>query len=240
MTKLTIMTISFALAAMAVVLSCAVLKPGLVGQDALRGSAEEMKVGGRSGWTFKKTVVFGPFHTGVFSIGPVKVKDDRPMRTLIVDDITQYTAANQEFHFTQYDSAGDSINVRCIAARKAQTAQYSNLMSDEISSEQYEMHVSKNDGDKVFLTYTKGKPLAVSFGKDTLAMADDYKSDRKEKLVFQGLLFARSGEIVAAVSLTNEGSVWIKKDLDNGCKLLIAALSTAMLVKPHLENITPR
>jgi hypothetical protein len=59
-------------------------------------------------------------------------------------------------------------------------------------------------------------------------------------MVFQGLLFAKSGETVAAVSLMNEGVIWIKKDLDNECKLLIAAISTAMLLQPNLENASPR
>jgi hypothetical protein len=240
MPELTLRTIVTSLAVMAAALSCAVLKPGLVGQDALRGGAEEMKVSGRSGWTFKKTVAFGPFHTGTFSTGSVKIEDGRPRPGFIVDDIERHASASQEFHFTQYDSAGDSINVQCIATRKVKTAQYSDLMSDDTTSDQYEMHVSKDTLDKVFLAYIKGKPLAVSFGKDTITMADDFKSDTKEKLVFRGLLFARSGEIVAAVSLISEGSVWIKNDLDSGCKLLIAAISTAMLVKPNLETISPR
>jgi len=71
-------------------------------------------------------------------------------------------------------------------------------------------------------------------------MTDEYKYDAKEKMVFQGLLFAKSGETVAAVSLMNEGAIWIKKDLDNKCKLLIAAISTAMLLQPTLKNTSPR
>jgi hypothetical protein len=239
MPKLTTRTIGFTLAAMTTVLSCAVLRPGLVGQDALRNSAVEMKVVGRSDDTFKKTVVFGPFHTGAFSTGSVKVNNDRPQHGLIVDDIMRYTTATQEFHFTQCDSAGDSIAVQCIATRKAKAAQYSSLMADESSSDQYEIQLSKN-GEKVFLTYKKWTPLAVSFSKDSITMTDEYKPDKKEKMVFQGILFTRSGETVAAVSLMNEGLVWIKKDLDNGCKLLIAAISTAMLVQPNLENASPR
>jgi hypothetical protein len=59
-------------------------------------------------------------------------------------------------------------------------------------------------------------------------------------MAFQGLLFTKSGETVAAVSLMNEGMIWIKKDLDNECKLLIAAISTAILVRPDLENASPQ
>jgi hypothetical protein len=239
MCNLTTMTIGFTLAAMTAALSCAMLKPGLVGQDALRNSAEEMRVGGRSRDTFKKTVVFGPFHTGAFSAGSAKVNNDRPRRGLIVDDIIRFTTATQDFHFTQYDSAGDSIVVQCIATRKAKAAQYSSLMADDSSSGQYEIHLSKN-GEKVFLTYKKWTPLAVSFGKDSVTMTDEYKYDTKEKMVFQGLLFTKSRETAAAVSLLDEGLVWIKKDLDNSCKLLIAAISTAMLIQPNLENASPR
>jgi hypothetical protein len=234
------MTIGAALAAMTAVLSCAMLKPGLVGQDALRNSAAEMNVSGRSGWAFKKSVVYGPFHTDTFSTGSPKVNNDRPRNRLIGDDLTRYTTASQDFHFTQYDSAGDSINVQCLATRNAKIAQYSNLMADESSIDRYEMNLSKNNSEKVFLTYKKWTPLAVSFGKDSVTMTDEYKPDKKEKMVFQGILFTRSGETVAAVCLLDEGFVWIKKDLDNECKLLIAALSTSMLVQPNLESTSSR
>jgi hypothetical protein len=130
--------------------------------------------------------------------------------------------------------------VQCLASLNAKTAQYSNLLADEISNNRYEMHLSKNISEKAFLTYKKGTPLAISFGKDSMTMTDEYKYDTKEKMVFQGLLFTKSGETVAAVSLMNEGVIWIKKDLDNECKLLIAAISTAMLLQPNLENTSPR
>jgi hypothetical protein len=240
MLKLTKKTVGPALAAMTVALSCAMLMPGLIGQEALRNSAVEMHVSGRSGWTFNKSVVYGPFHTAPFSTGSTKVNNDRPKGGFIGDDITRYTTANQGFHFTQYDSAGDSIDVQCLATRNAKTTQYSNLLSDEISSDRYEIHLAKNISEKVFLTYIKGTPLAVFFGKDSVTMTDEYKYDTKEKIVFQGLLFTKSRETVAAVNLINEGVVWIKKDLDNECKLLIAAISTAMLVQPNLENASPR
>lgn len=240
MFNLTNMTIGFALAAMTASLSCAVLKPGLVGQDALRNSAAEMKVGGRSSMTSKQSVVYGPFHTDTFSTGSAKVNHDRPKLGPMDDDISTYTTATKGFHFTQYDSAGDAIGVQCLDTIKAKITQYSNLTPDEVSNCHYEIHLSKNDSEKVFLMYTKGKPLAIPFGKDTVKMTEEYKSDAKEKMVFQGVLFARSGETIAAVSLMNEGSVWIKNDLDNERKLLIAAISTAMLVQPSLENIPPQ
>jgi hypothetical protein len=240
MSKLTIMTISLSLAAMTSALSCAGLRPGLVGQDALRNSAMEMKVSGRSGWAFNKSVVYGPFHTDTFNIGSITVNNDRPRHGFIGDDIARYTNASQGFHFSQYDSAGDSIGVQCLATRNAKTTQFSELMADETSIDRYEMNLSKNNGEKEFLTYIKGKPLAVSSGKDTVTMSEEYKSDPKNKMEFQGIIFTKSGETVAAASLMNEGLVWIKKDLDNENKLLIAAISTAMLVRPNLENTSHR
>jgi hypothetical protein len=228
------------LAAMTAALSCAMVRPGLVGQVALRNSAVEMKVSGRSGWSFTKSVVYGPFHTDTFNMGSAKVDNDRPRRGPVDNDMARYTTASQGFHFTQYDSAGDFLGVKCLDTVNTRTAQYSSLMADEVSIDRYEMQVSKNDGEKVFLTFTKGKPLAVFFGKDTVTVTDAYKSDLKEKTVFQGILFTKSGDTVAAVSLMDEGLVWIKNDLDNGCKLLIAAISTAMLVQPNLENTSRR
>lgn len=240
MPKLTTSIIALALAAMMAALSCATVRPGLVGQDALRSSAMEMKVSGRSGWTFKKSIVYGPFHTDTFNIGSAEVHNDGSSRLFYGDDLSRYTNASQSFHFTQYDSAGDSIGVQCFDTINVKTAQYSNLMADVTSSGRYEMHLSKTSGEKVFLTYIKGKPLAVSFGKDTMTMTVEYKSDPKGKMEFQGIIFTKSGETVAAASLMNEGLVWIKKDLDSECKLLIAAIATAMLVQPNLENTSHR
>lgn len=240
MLKLTTRIIGFVLAAMMAALSCAISMPGLVGQDALRNSAVEMKVSGRSSLKFRQSVVYGPFHTDTFSTGAVKVNHDRPRRSPMGDDISIYTNATQGFHFTQYDSAGDTIGVECFDTIHAKTTQYGSLVPDEVSNSHYEIHVSKNDSEKVFLMYVKGKPLTIPFGKDTIKMTDEDKYDAKEKMVFQGILFTKSGETIAAASLMNEGAVWIKKDLDSACKLLIAALSTAMLVQPNLENASRR
>jgi hypothetical protein len=233
------MITGFTRAAMAVALSCAVLKPGLVGQDALRNGAVEMKVSGRPGSTFKQSVVYGPFHTDTFNTGSAKVNHDKPKRSPQSDDISTYTTAIQGFHFTQYDSAGDTIGVQCLDTIKAKSTQYGNLTPDEVSNCHYEMHLSKNDSEKVVLMYTHGKAMAIPFGKDTVKMTDENKCDEKEKMLFQGVLFTKSGETIAAVSLMNQGLVWIKKDLNSECKLLIAAVSTAMLVQPSLEN-TPQ
>jgi hypothetical protein len=240
MLNLTTRTVGPALAAMTIVISCAMLRPGLVGHDALRNSAEEMKVNGRSGDTFKKMVVFGPFHTDTINIGSAKVNHDRPRRSPMGDDISIYTNATQGFHFTQYDSAGNTIGVQCLDTIHAKTTQYGSLMPDEVLNSHCEIHLSKSDSEKVFLMYMKGKPLAIPFGKDSITMTAEDKSDPKEKIAFQGMLFTMSGETVAAVSLTNEGLVWIKRDMDNECKLLIAAISTAMLVQPNLESTLPR
>src|SRR5271157_4111796 len=175
MLKLTNRALSPALAVMMAALSCAISRPGLVGQDALRNSAVEMKVSGRSSLKFKQSVVYGPFHTDTFSTGAAKVNHDRPRRSPMGEDISIYTNATQGFHFTQYDSAGDTIGVQCLDTIHAKTTQYGSLMPDEVSNCHYEIHVSKNDSEKVFLLYVKGKPLAIPFGKDTIKMTNEDK-----------------------------------------------------------------
>jgi hypothetical protein len=234
------MTIGAACGALAAALSCAALRPGLIGHDALRTGAVEMKVGGRIDGAFNKTVVFGPFHTGTFSTGSAKVNYDRPQQRLAFGyDIARYMNASQNFSFTQYDSSGDSMSVQCFAARATRSAQYG-IISDDSSSDRYELLISKTNDKKTVLIYKKGTPLTVSFDKDTVTMTDENKYDKQGKTAFEGILFTKSGETVAAVNLMNEGLVWIEKDLDDRCKLLIAAISTAMLVKPNLENLSPR
>ncbi|HUI91030.1 MAG TPA: hypothetical protein VLX68_02175 [Chitinivibrionales bacterium] len=226
-------------AALAAVFSCAVFKPGLVGQDALSASASEMSVSGRSGETFKRTIVFGPFHTNTFSIGKPTISHNMPRSFIQSDDITRFTSATQGFHFTQFDSSGDSIAVECLDTRNAKTATFGSLMTYDTSSETYDIWLTKGSAREIFV-FTKGKPLAVTLGKDTVTMAYDYKQDAREKRAFWGVLFARPGETVTAVNLMDKGTVWMKKDLDKELKLLIAALSTAMLVKPDLENTSSR
>jgi len=138
-------------------------RPGRASRQ--RGGNEGQR---RSGWTFNKSVVYGLFHTNTFNIGSPKVNNDRPNHSPVNDDITRYTTANQGFHFTQYDLAGDSIDVQCLASLNVKTAQYSNLLSDEISNIKYEMHLSKNISEKAFLTYKKERRWPFPSAKTAL------------------------------------------------------------------------
>jgi hypothetical protein len=235
MAKLTMGIAALGLAAMASALSCTVLKPGLVGQNALRAGAEEMNVIRRPAGAFAITVAYGPFRTGAFNTGTAEIENERTPRGPVYDDLTRYSAASQGFGFTQYDSAGDSMAVHCLATRKVRAATYSNLLTDVVSLEHYEMRLTENGNTAAFL-YKKGSPLEICHGNDTVTMTEDYKTDAKEKTEFQGVLFAKSGETVAAANLMNEGMVWMKNGLDNGCRLLVAAVATAMLVRPDLES----
>lgn len=217
--------------------SCVALKPGLVGQGGFRENAVEMKVAGRYGWTINKIVKFGEFRTSRFSHGFTTYDNDGPDKDffgLLKEDNLN---ARQKFSFKQYDSSGNAIKVMVGAVLNTKTVHYTkNVSSEEVLINQYAIGLVF-DGKKYSMVYSEGLPSVVSMGDDSLEVINYNDFDKTAKLVFRGILFKQKGETIAALSLINSGTVWMRNDLDARHKLIIAAISTALLLQPDFKNV---
>jgi len=228
--------------------SCASLKSGLAGQNDLRENAIEMKVTGRKGWTFNKCLKFGRFYTSKFYSGSMKTDSEEPGNNGWHFNLFEesYSNTKQHFQFKQYDSLGNSAEVMCTAMRNAKTIHYTKSLSGEdVYVDDYKVDIYLN-GLEYKIVFSKDSIYSILIDGKLITIIHDYKYDLKEKQIFEGILFKQDNLVVAAVNTLsngiywsknmNEGLVWIRNNLENNCKLLIAAISTAILLKPNLEN----
>ena len=221
-------------------MSCVPLKPGLIGQKEFESNAKEMEVKDRHGWTINKVVSFGSFHTSAFSLGWITKKGSESNNSIRWHVGFSYNAshesAKQKFAFKQYDGDGDSVEVFCAAHLATEKIRYSkNLSSQEVLNNKYEIELYQ-DGVLTKVNYSDESPTLVSTSKSPMTIVTERKFDKESKKIFYGVIFKQDNLSVAVVSLIGGGTVWIKNDLDPKQQLLVAALATALLVKPELST----
>ena len=51
-----------------------------------------------------------------------------------------------------------------------------------------------------------------------------------------GYQFFQNGEAIGAVSIINNGRVWMREDLDEEMKLVLASLSSGLMVRNNIEE----
>jgi hypothetical protein len=216
--------------------SCAVLmlKPGMVNNDDFVKNASQMDVGGRYGWSFNKVVRFGPFYTSKFNNAFSDGKTNEPIGLSFGSEQTECLTTQQKINFIQFDSTGNSIKVKCFAEQTTEKTYSGNdLKGVEVVSDKYEIRLLQNDREYVLLYSQKVNAVSVlQFEDDTFNIVNSYRRDLAAKKAFNGFFIVRECEILAAVEMTNSGIVWINNDLDEKVKLRIAAVSTAILLRP--------
>jgi hypothetical protein len=218
--------------------SCAtlMLKPGLVDCDYFVENAYEMKVCGRYGWNFNKIVRFGQFYTSKFNNCFSEGKTDEPIGLSFGSEETKCLSTQQKISFKQFDSTGNSIKVKCFAESTTKITYSGNDMTgEEVVNDKYEIRFLQNDREYVLL-YSRGVNAVsvLQFEDDTFNIVNSCRRDFTAKKAFNGFFIVSECEILAAVEMTNYGIVWIKNDLDAKIKLRLAAISTAILLKPDI------
>jgi hypothetical protein len=218
--------------------SCAVLTPGLIGHENFEANAPQMQVDGRFGWTNNKIVSFGPYYTSAFHTGHTLINDNAPEGWHFNLFEADYSNALQRFSFKQFDSAGTELEVLCLAQRSSKTIHYNKTLdAEQVLGENYRI-VMYQDNREYSVNYSTDVDAlsTISFGPDTFTISNERSHDRNAQKIFSGIVIKESAEVVAAVDLTRKGIVWIRSDLDSMRKVRLAALATAILVRPKLEN----
>jgi hypothetical protein len=204
---------------------------GLVRQDDLARNAYAMEASGRQGWTFNKTLSFGPYHTNKFDIGS-STETSKEHIGWFFRQKTITTNREQEIIFKLFDSTGRSIEVMC--------EDVFNTVKDwsgpvyqprDSSAEVYSIHLYFENREYA-AEYHAGSTFNLVADGATILVEEEKIADNARKLSFNGLLFKRGQETLGAVELTNSGCVWIRSSLDDKTRMFVAALSAALLMKP--------
>lgn len=232
------------LALLTALLLSACQSPQLVLSPELREQTRAMDVSGRQGFTWGRTLSFGEFKTS-------EVRRGWPTRTR-VQFVLAFERAQQKLSFTQFGPGAQTAEV--MAVGRFRSTEIPLLNGHLIVSPDYQNvfggKVVMNDGQTVWdfvIDDPDGGTLRPVPG--SASTADGRQQLRIEPvrrlegqaafmpaLDTWGFEFRENGQVIAAVAVVNNGRVWIRADLSPERQQLVAALSSALLLRANLSD----
>jgi hypothetical protein len=214
--------------------SCTALKVGLVNHKSLESNAVRMEVKTQVDFSSNISRNFGPYATSKYREGPVSRKDT-------VTNPWHFSLWNQrdsvevkQFCFHQHDSIGGDVEVCCLSYKVLMKNSYSTALSTvEIKNKSFQIGL-RIDSIKVLIDY-KFAPTAFVIAGDSMSIAPEQAWSKEEARFFEGYIFTINR--IASGALNNQGnaSIWIRNDCTEKQKLVIAALSSALMHCPVVE-----
>ena len=226
-------------------ISC--VSPNLILSSELKNNTSVYEVKGKNTITFKRVVRFGGYSTSRVRKGWVNSYD--------IPLFVNLKEARQKLSFVQHDSTGNSAEVYCVGNLRQQEVR---LIKDFLSVElQNESNFTGSILPNVESTadhwdFSLSQPDGGFHPNETYGVAENIDGQRIEmkavrniehtNQVFKeevyGFEFFKDGNSIGAVSLLNNGKVWMRNDLDADTKLVVACLSNALMLRDNLKKRT--
>lgn len=207
--------------------------------DILKTDAERMDVSGKQGWQFNQVIRFGEFHTSEVKGGWQTGYD--------IHFVLDFKKAEEKFSFSQFDGSDTKARVFCIGT----------LNMSEVGLRKSRISVPLDVEDlfhaQIFLeSDTLGWDLLL-YNPNEIMFEASAKGELKKKeqaIVIQpvrdlekgslgpqivGYLFIDRGAPVCAVQILNNGIVWMRSGLDPELRLVLAAASSALMLRDDLD-----
>ncbi|WP_272150649.1 hypothetical protein [Tenacibaculum aiptasiae] len=217
--------------------------PNIVVSSSLKNNTSIYEVTGRQGWQFNQIISFGNFKTS-------KIKRGWNLGYNIPFKI-HFKGAKEKLSFIQ-NTTKEKAQVNCIG--KFKSTEY-NLIEDffaiELSYKNYFAGSISIDSSKNNWNFILHEPDGNSLKNSTFGFIKNSKN--KQQIIIKpvkkiegqanwiqidnhGFEFLYNGTSIAAVSLLNNGRVWIKNDLSNELQTVISSVASALLVRHNLEE----
>ena len=205
----------------------------------LKNDSETLSVTGRQGFQIGRSLSFGEYTTGKVKQGWVKGYD--------IPFIVRFQGMNEKLSFQQFNGSGQMAEVYSTGKFRSTELyfirDYFNITLKEKN------HVAGtvilNGGQNVweFLLFNPDgesfKDAKAGFVKNNhevievkglaqLENGDNFSSK------FLGYEFIHHGKSIGAVETINNGKVWLKNDLQADLKLVLASLSSSLLLRTSL------
>lgn len=209
----------------------------------LDGAAAALPVQGRDGWRVDQVLVFGPYRSGPVSRGWTKGYD--------YPFIIRFSGAREKLRFAVRDDAGNEAMVHCAGKLREQDLRAFreyfdvNLKTTDtfagtilLNGEQaFEFHV-ENLNVQQNIGY---KPLEGSIrgGAEPIRLQAVWHTESGQRWLDTqpiGVEFLRNGGAIGAVETVNAGRVWIRDDLAQTDRLLLASMASALLLRSGLAE----
>ncbi|MCF0073037.1 hypothetical protein LZD49_21330 [Dyadobacter sp. CY261] len=214
-----------------------------VDQD-LKNETEIYTVKGRQGSLIGQTLSFGTFKTN-------KIKRGWTFGYSI-PFIVKFNGASEKISFTQFDANGLGADVALVSKfRETELSpledyfsislKYKNFCagSVKINETGWDFIVHNIDGAERSL---KGNSTAgfIRNGQSRIEITGIRELEGASKLLTQndvyGYEFRRAGKVIGAVSTINNGKVWFRNGLDEEMKLVLASVSSGLMLRNSVED----
>ncbi len=214
--------------------------------EELKSNTKVYDVKGRYGFTFKKVITFGEYKTSKIKKGWIKSSN--------TSFFVNFRKAEQKFSFTQYSPSKLEAEVSCVGELQekdvdvvkdffALDLSYKNCFSGNITiagdTVNWEFLINDpddNPGEGVLMGSVK-KANKVTIEIYPIVKLEGKKIPKLFQQLF-GYEFRYNNNPIGALSIYNKGDVYFSKDASDEHKLIMACLSTALLVKTDLEEET--
>lgn len=217
--------------------------PEMLLTNDLKSDVNTYNVKGMNGFQLNQHIKYGEFNTSKIKRGWIKGYD--------ADFILHFQGAKEKLHFTQ--KVGDGKEAKVMAVGKFRNVEldlindfFAIALKDEntfagtiIPQEDraaWDFIIYDADGG-TFKNTTGG--FATNANGDKIEIRGVRKmEDNKAKifgLMVKGYEFYKDGQPIGAVSLIQNGKVWMKKGLDANTELVLSSMMTAVMVRNNLE-----
>jgi hypothetical protein len=207
-------------------------------------SAVEMKARGRQGWQLNQVIRFGDYSTSRARRGWTKGYD--------IGFTLRFRKASEKLSFTQKTPDGLEADVLAVSRfRGTELAMARGFLSLPLEYENSFAGTIIPGGDRQrawdFVMYNPEGTLlrdgdcgqAQDAAGELIYVSGVQKMEgmpRWMQAVFFGFEFYREGKAIAAVSVINNGAVWMHPDLDPETRLVVAAMSSALLLRHDVSD----
>lgn len=207
----------------------------------LKNDSEPLSVKGRQGFQIGRQLSFGEYATGKVKQGWVKGYD--------IPFFVRFQGMKERLSFQQYNAAGQMAEVYAVGKFRSTELpflkDYFNLILKE--KNHFAGTVILNEGMDVweFLLYHPDgeflKGAKAGFVQNKNEVIEVKGVTQLENGVnlsskFWGYEFIHLGKTIGAVETINNGKVWFKNDLTGDLKLVLAGVSSSLLLRTNLEE----
>jgi hypothetical protein len=212
----------------------------------LKNETEIYQVKGRQGFQVGQTISFGDFKTS-------KVKRGWTFG-YSVPFIVRFNGAREKISFQQFGPGNSSADVALVSRFKETeyeplkdyfsiSLKYKNYFAGTLKvagkEESWDFIVHNVDGASRSLNKNTTVGLLRS-GKEQITITGIRELEGASSFITQNDVYGyefRSGEtVIGAVSTINNGKVWFKKGLDANLKLVLAGVSSGLMLRNNVEE----
>jgi hypothetical protein len=218
--------------------------PNIVVSNDLKENTLILDAKGRQGWQFNQVIKFGEYYTSKVKRGWTKSSELRFVAT--------FQKAEQKLSFIQFTPNNMQADVLAISKFNnteiellrnflSCSIDYANVFSGVI------IPLSTENAEWEFVIHT---PQSVYPYEEICGMA---KNKKGNELIIKGIRkiegqarwlemdnvgfeYILDNNVIGAVSVLNNGKVWIKDSISSELKLVVASLSSALMVRHNMED----